>query len=290
MNKEKQNKYILIFLGPSILFVFILRIVPLFYTIGLSFTSLDLLRGIPARYIGFSNYVKMIHDPRFLHAVGVTIIFTISCTFGTLILGIVLALCLNRQFYGQGVFRTLVLLPMFVTPIAVGTIWFIMFDDQIGPINYILESIGLSRPNWLGSPFYPFVAISVSDIWQWTPFVSLLVLAGLQNVDIQLYEAAKVDGATNLKIFWQITLPMIRGVIGVTVILRSMDALRLFDKIYVLTMGGPGISTESVNMLIYKAAFRWFQFGYSSAMVVLLLVPIAGLYWFFSRKLLQPPS
>lgn len=290
MDKKKgELAYLLTFLVPCLVFIFVLRIAPVFYTVGLSFTSLDWLRGVPARYIGLENYRSLIQNPRFVHAVGMTILFTALCTSGTLILGLLMALCLNQELPGRRVYRALVLLPMFVTPVAVGTIWFIMFHSQIGPINYILESIGLSGPRWLGSPFFALIAICVSDIWQWTPFVSLLILAGLQNVDVQLYEAAKVDGASDPKLFWHITLPMIRGVILVAIILRSMDAFRIFDKIYVLTMGGPGVATESASMLIYKAAFRWFQLGYAGAMVIILLGPLIGIYWIFSKQLLESP-
>jgi len=287
--RKEERIYLLLFLGPCLIFIFILRIAPLFYTLGLSFTSLDLLRGIPAQYVGLENYQRLFQDSRFIHALRVTTALTGICVSGTLFLGLPMALLLDQRFLGQRVCRTLFLLPMFVAPVAVATTWFILFHVKIGPINYLLKLIGLHGPEWLNSPFFAFLAISVSDVWQWTPFVALLILAGLQNIDVQLYEAAKIDGASNLKLFWHITLPGIREVVLVAIILRSMDAFRIFDKIYVLTMGGPGVSTESISMLAYKVAFRWLQLGYAAAMVIVPLGAITAVYWIFSKQLRESP-
>ena len=202
----------------------------------------------------------------------------VVATFVQVAFGLFLAILFNREFYGKGFLRAILLLPMVITPVVVGTIWYILFHDTIGPINYMLSLIHIKPINWLGNPWSAFMAIVVSDTWQWTPFIFLLLLASLQVIDPVYYEAAKVDGASGGQCFRYITFPFIRKSIVIAAVLRSMDVFRIFDVVFVLTFGGPGTSTETVSLLVYKAAFKYFEIGYSSALVIILLILLAVMY------------
>jgi multiple sugar transport system permease protein len=160
-----------------------------------------------------------------------------------------------------------------------------MFNELVGPINYTLKSLGIAAPSWLESPLHAFLAILIADTWQWTPFTFILILAGLQNIDEELYQAARVDGANFLQSFFRITLPLVRGTIFTTAILRSMDAFRVFGKVFIMTSGGPGRRTEVMSMLIVKTAFDLFEIDFAAALVSLLLVALGIVYFFLIRNL-----
>ena len=179
----------------------------------------------------------------------------------------------------------MLLIPLFLPTVAVGTVWYIMFNELVGPINYALKSLGIAAPSWLETPFYAFLAILIADTWQWTPFTFILILAGLQGIDEELYQAARVDGANFLQSFFRITLPMIGGTVFTTAILRSMDAFRVFGKVFIMTSGGPGRQTEVMSMLIVKIAFDFFEIDFAAALVSLLLVALGVIYFFLIRKI-----
>jgi multiple sugar transport system permease protein len=203
------------------------------------------------------------------------------------VLGTGLAFAFDKNFRGKGIVRGVLILPMFLNPVAVGTIWYILYEPSIGPINYLLEGFGLNAINWLGSPTIALWAILIADVWQWTPFIFLLVLSGLQGVPITLIEAAQIDGASDLLVFRRITLPLVSGTILVASLLRAMDAFRIFPKIYVMTGGGPGQATESGSILILKTAFRFFEMGYAASMTIIMLFLLMVLYSFYLRFIRQ---
>jgi multiple sugar transport system permease protein len=268
----------MLFVGPCVIYIFIWRILPVFYTVDLSFSSWNLLKQQNPELIGLQNYIGALTDPRFYSSLKVTAILMIIATSLQLTLGLLLAVFFNRELFGKGVLRSILLIPMVLTPVVVGTIWYILFHDSIGPINFFLGLLGIKPINWLGNPISAFSAIIISDTWQWTPFVFILLLAALQVIDPVYYEAARIDGANGFQCFKHITIPLIRKSIIIAALLRSMDVFRIFDKIFVLTFGGPGTSTETVSLLVYKAAFKYFELGYSSALVIILLTILAGMY------------
>jgi len=281
---KRKHLYIIGFLTPSILYMIILRFVPLVYTSYLSFFNYNFAKGVHT-FIGLENYIKFIPSIRFLGALKFTILFVIvsvTCEFG---IGLGLALLFNQPFKGKNIFRNILLIPMFIAPVAVGTIWHILFNSLIGPINYFLDVVGLPIVNWYGTPTTAFIAILISDIWQWTPFTFLLLLAGLQTVNQELYDVASIDGASKIQTFYYITLPMIKSTIFITLMLRLMDAMRIFEKIYVMTYGAPKDSTESLSLLVYKAAFEWFEVGYASAMIVFMICLLGIIYYVFIKKI-----
>jgi multiple sugar transport system permease protein len=198
-------------------------------------------------------------------------------------IGTGLAIATDRHFKGKDVVQGTLLMPMFLTPVAVGTIWYILFEPGIGPINYLLTLLGLPTPNWLGDQSLALWSIIISDIWQWTPFVYLLVLSALQGVPLDVIEAAKIDGARDYQIIRRVTLPLIKGTILVAALLRAMEAFRVFPKIYVMTGGGPGRATESGSILIYKTAFRFFEMGYAASMTIIMLILLIMIYGYYLK-------
>ncbi|MBD3306458.1 ABC transporter permease subunit, partial [candidate division KSB3 bacterium] len=170
------------------------------------------------------------------------------------------------------------ILPMFLNPVAVGTIWYILYEPSIGPLNYFLSLVGIGQVNWLGSTSIALWSVLIADVWQWSPFIFLLVLSTLQGIPQNLIEAAEIDGASDLAILRRIKLPLIRGTIFVAAFLRAMDAFRIFPKIYVMTGGGPGQATESASIYILKTAFRFFEMGYAASMTIVMLVMLVIVY------------
>jgi multiple sugar transport system permease protein len=184
---------------------------------------------------------------------------------------------------GTAVFRTLFILPMMIAPVAVGLVWRYMFDAQFGLVNALLKTVGLSAQAWLAEPGLAFAAIVIADIWQWTPFVFIMMAAALANVDSSVIEASRIDGATWWQMTWKVKLPMILPVIAITLMMRLIDAFRVLEVVYVLTFGGPGDATEILSLHIYKTAFVGQQLGQAAAISILLLVVVMALSWFALR-------
>lgn len=283
--KAEETIYLLFFLSPCLTYILMWRVGPIFYTLGMSFFSASLVQKGAPRWVGLANYIDILTNPRYINALRVTFLMMIATTSIELLMGLGFALLLHQEIKGKNIFQTCILLPMFVPSVAVATVWYIMLHYNIGPGNYVLTALGLPRVNWLSTKVGAFWSIVVSDIWQWTGFMFLLIFAALHNISIELYESAKVDGANNFQLFWYITLPAIRAIMIIAAFVRSLEAFRLFDKIFVLTFGGPGISTETVTMLIWKTVFRWFRMGQGVAMIGITLVLLGVVYYSFMRML-----
>jgi multiple sugar transport system permease protein len=208
-----------------------------------------------------------------------TLLFAAVCVSAEMVLGIALALALEHPVRGMAIFRTIFILPMMIAPIAVGLAWRYMFDAQFGLINAVLGLFGVKAMTWLADPTLAFIAIVIADIWQWTPFVFIMMLAALAGVDSAVLEAARIDGARWWQQIFLVKLPMVMHVIAITLMMRLIDAFRVLEVVYVLTFGGPGNSTEILALHIYKTAFVGQQMGVAAAVSVLLLVVVAGLSW-----------
>jgi multiple sugar transport system permease protein len=279
---------LLCLLLPGMAYLVVIRLVPALFTIGLSFTHWNLQEGGPPRLVGLDNYRALAGDAGFLGALGRTLLFMVVATAVELVLGLAIALLLNRKMALRRTVRTIVLAPMVLTPAVVGMIWYILFHAQIGPVNWILSLLGIAGPGWLTDPAMAPLAVLIADIWHWTPFMMLLCLAGLQGVPNELTEAAQVDGAGPWQTLWRIIIPTIADTMAVAAILRAMEAFELFAEPYVMTGGGPGDSTDTLSLHIYKAAFTFFNMGYAGAMVVVsvgVLVALYGAYLRLSPKL-----
>jgi multiple sugar transport system permease protein len=265
---ERNLKYI--FPLPAVIFVFLLMIFPVTYTAVISFTDWTLTSGRPMKFVGFESYLKIIKEPRFFNAIGRTFYFTIGAVAAETVLGTAIALILNRDFYGKNALKLILLLPLVATPVAVGIVFNLFYDPTIGFLNYVLSVLGLPQSGWVTAPNTVLPSLMLVDIWQWTPMVALIVMAGLAGLSSEPYESAKVDGASAAQTFFHITLPMVMPTILTAVILRAVDALKTYDIIYAMTGGGPGYSSETLNILAYKFSFEYFNLGQASSILVFL--------------------
>jgi len=240
------------------------------FSIYVSLMKYSLSMTIESRFIGIENYIEVLQWPLFLNAIQVTLSFMCMAMIPEFFIGLAIALVYNQEIKGKNVFRTIMLLPMMLTPSIVGLIWKFMLNQELGIINYILGTMGLPRPAWLGDPVLALPSTALVDIWQWTPFMALIFLAGLQSLPNEPFEAAYVDGATKWQVFRHVTLPMLKPVISVAVLLRGLDAFRVFDAIYLLTWGGPANRTEVGTLFNWRIAFQYFDFGRASALSFIL--------------------
>ncbi len=269
-----------LYLGPAVIVMAAACLYPVLSAFQLA--GFDWSMGTPwesARWVGWDNFVSAFSNPRVWSSLWTTLLFAAVCVSAEMVLGIALALALEHPVRGMAIFRTLFILPMMIAPIAVGLAWRYMFDAQFGLINALLQAVGLSAQTWLADPTLAFIAIVIADVWQWTPFVFIMMIAALANVDSSVIEASRIDGARWWQQTFLVKLPMIMHVIAITLMMRLIDAFRVLEVIYVLTFGGPGDSTEILALHIYKTAFIGQQLGVAAAISVLLLVVVAALSW-----------
>jgi len=270
---------------PSMIVLLIVSIYPLIYAIFLSFHSLVLTKSSAGQFIGVSNYVALIHNPRFWISLKHTLFFASTSVGVSFILGFTLALLLNQSIKGKSIYRVILMVPMVLPPIVIGFGFRFMYNYDFGIFNYFLGAIGLPKYPFLAMPATALSSIIVADIWQWTPFMTLVLLAGLETVPLDLYEAGRIDGASTWQLFRHVTLPTIRPVMLVAVLIRTMDALREFDKIFIMTRGGPGEASETLNLYAWKSGFSWFRVSESTTIAIVMLVLIIGLSQLFIKAI-----
>jgi multiple sugar transport system permease protein len=281
LTHDRWLKYWLLL--PTVGILLVLSAYPLLYSLYLSLFNYRLNKYT---FIGLANYQQMFQDTLFWGSVKTTLIFTAVVVPTELVLGLLLALLLNEELRFRGIYRTALIIPMVLAPVVVGILFRLLYNIDFGLPNYLLENVfHLARIDWFGNSDLSLVAIMTMDIWQWTPFMFLVLLAGLQSIPVDLYEAARVDGASAWQSFWRITLPLLRPTVMVGLLVRSMDALRIFDQVFVTTQGGPGTSTEVVSFFIYKQAFKFTHITYAAALVMVLLVITLFISVFYVRLL-----
>ena len=266
-------------IAPALSTILLVALFPLAWTLWESVHLHDLrMPWLGRPFIGAGNYLEAVRDPRFWAALGHTAFFTAISVTAELGLGLALALAMNRANRGRTVVRAAVLVPWAIPTVVSALLWRFIFDDQAGIVNSVLSSVGvIHRPIvWFIHPDLAWVPVIVSDVWKTTPFVALIALAGLQTIDPRVYEAAALDGASRFQAFRRVTLPLLRPALVVAVLFRAVEALRIFDLVYVLTRGGPGGSTETVSVLTYLLMFQELDMGQASA-AGLLTAAVAGL-------------
>jgi len=225
-------------------------------------------------FAGLANYERMLGDERFGWAVLRTLYFTLLSVALPVVFGVAAAVCFHREFRGRGLARTIFIMPMMATPVAVALVWTMMFHPQLGVLNYLLTSLGLPPSEWVYNPTTVIPTLVMVETWQWTPLVMLIVLGGLASLPGDPYEAALIDGASGWQVLRHITLPLVWPFIVVAAVIRGIDALKAFDTIFVISNGGPGTASETVNILLYLQAFSFYDIGYASAIVVVFFVLI----------------
>ncbi len=233
------------------------------------------LRG--PEFVGLANFQRaVLADERFRNAFWLTLYFTLLATGLQVALGVALALLLNRPFRGKGFFRSIVLLPMVATPVAIALVWMMMYNPTLGVMNYLVSLIGLGPYKWASDARLVIPSLAIVDTWEWTPLITLITLAGLATLPVEPYESALIDGATSGQMFWRITLPLLRPTIMVALLFRAIDCLKTFDIIYVMTAGGPGFASETLNVYTFQVGLFYFQVGYASSLLVILFALVMG--------------
>ncbi|WP_394927232.1 carbohydrate ABC transporter permease [uncultured Robinsoniella sp.] len=274
-NYKRKDKRTLFFLTmPSFVILFILTVVPLVFSLGISMFDYNITNAKNIKFVGLANFIRAVRDNYFTSAILVTVIQVAATVAGQMVLGMLIALLLSREFKGAKIMRSLYIIPMMITPVVSGIMWRMMFNADLGIVNYMLGKLGVPSINWLGSPGTALATIIITDIWLSTPFVTMILLAGIQAISNDYYDAAAMDGVNTLQKFCYITLPLTKPMVLLALLFRIMDAIRRYDSIMAMTAGGPGISTQTLNIYAYYQGFSYFNIGYSSALSMILLISI----------------
>ncbi|MBY3198084.1 carbohydrate ABC transporter permease [Rhizobium laguerreae] len=261
-----------LFYQPVIAFFGTVSVVITIYVVWLTLHNISLMRPGQEQFIGLDNYVRLLLDPRGLNALWRTVLFTVLATTIELIIGLFIALLLDREFHGKRIARAIMLVPIVMTPIVVGLTWRFMFDPSSGMANYLLSLLHLGPVDWLGSPNVALFSVMIADIWQWTPFVVLLTMASLEALPGDPQNAARVDGAREWQVLWHITLPALHRALLVVALIRAIDSVKTFDIFYIMTRGGPALSTETLNLYGYISAFTNFDISYALTVAMVLTI------------------
>ena len=274
-NKERVTGWLMLL--PALLILGLVFIYPILRAFWLSWFAENLGTQLQPVFTGWGNYQRMLGDGRFWQSLGNTTVFTVVSVALELILGLGVALVLNKSFFGRGAVRTIAIIPWALPTAVMGLAWAWIFNDQYGVVNDLLRRLGAidTGINWLGTPTLAMIALIIADVWKTTPFIGIILLAGLQSISEDLYEAHRMDGAAPWQSFYQITLPLLMPQILIALLFRFAQSFGVFDLVQVMTGGGPAGSTETVSIYIYSTVMRYLDFGYGAALVVvtfLLLV------------------
>jgi len=268
---------------PTWIFLALVVLIPFFYGVYISFLNINLASFLPPSFVGFDNYQTVLAASETWSTLRITLIITFIGLLTQIPIGILLALVLHENLRGTKIFRSILITPMLLTPVAVGLTYRFMFDTDLGVINWALGSLGIEKVNWLGSQTSALFAIIIVDSWQSIPFVMLLVLAALTAISPSLYEAARVDGASVNQIFRRITLPLITPTLLVITMIKIMDFLKLFDTLFILTRGGPGNATTTLGLWTYKTGFVFLEFSRAAALGVIITIITLPVYFLWRR-------
>ena len=264
-------------LAPALAFLLVMAVWPFAYLLYASFTSYQLAVPIPIEFVGVDNFTRLLGAERFWSSLGITAIFALVAVPLQILIGLGLALLINSVSRGREFYASLFLIPMMLAPIVVGFAWNLFLNPIYGPLNSALRGMGLSPPAWAQSPDWALPIIVLVDIWQWTPLVMVILIAGLRAIPSTIFEAARVDGSSRRQTFFNIVLPMLAPYIVVAFVLRFIDSFKVFDVIYILTRGGPGTSTQNLAYYTYDLGFNRFEFGAAGALsIIQLIVMIVG--------------
>ena len=267
------NKHIKwVFSLPALIFMILMIAVPIVMTFIFSLNEWNLLMGNGMKFNFGKNYIDVLTSVEFWQSLGITFYYTILATVAEMLLGLAIALVLNRNFVGKNVVKTIVLLPYMMAPVAVGLMWMLFYEPSTGLMNFIFTSVGLPRSSFVSAKETVIPAIAAVETWQMTPMVVIVCLAGLSSLPTDPMEAARVDGATPLQSFFKVTLPLMTRTLFSIGLLRFIDVFKSFDLIYAMTKGGPANASRTLNLYAYETAFSYYRFGTSSTMLMLLFI------------------
>lgn len=287
MRISRINLHGYIYLAPALLLVAIFSVYPVIYSITLSFQRFDFYK-LTGKWIGFANYIQLFKNPELANAFKNGLIWSFGSLAAQIVLGVTLALILNLNFFGRGFVRAMVILPFFLPGVSMSLTWRWMYYDLNGIINYILQKVGIIKDPilWLSSTKTAMLAVIFVAVWRYTPFVVINVLARLSTISKNLYEAARIDGAGSIQCFFNITLPQLRGVILIVVMLRGIWMFNKFQEIHIITGGGPLGATTTLPILAYDAAFGMMRIGEGSAIntFIFLILSVTACIYLYTFK------
>lgn len=278
------------FILPTLAVLILLNTFPLIYSLILSFSRVDTSTGLNIGEPTLGNWSSLMQDAQFWSSVKFTVVFTFVATIVEYFIGLGLALLLREKLRGGALFRVLFAIPMMLAPVAIGFMWRMLYDQSYGPIDAILRGLGLGAPGWLSSSHLAVVSVVIMDVWEWTPLIFLLMLAGLQAIPDEIIDAARVDGANGFNIVVRVIFPMLAPVTVMAVFLRMIDSFQIFGQIFLLTGGGPGTATTSTTLYGFFQGFQTFDLGYGATIALSLLVlviVVATVFLAVSRRLLK---
>lgn len=281
-----ENRVWKLMVAPSMLLLVLMSIYPTLFNLYNSFFDWNFANSKPRVFVGLKNFITAFKDPNFLQAMLNTIVLVAAAVSIEFVLGFVIALLFNQGVRGTRFFRTMMIVPTMITPIVASLMWLLMYNSDYGVVRFLLQQIGIANPPaLLASKMYALPAVILVDVWQWTPFVMLIILAGLTAMPKETTEAACVDGANGFQRLIHIILPSLKPMIAVTLLMRVMDTFKFFEVIYMLTKGGPGNATETVSYFAYKVGFSFFDVGESSAICLIILLVVMTICRFLNKYL-----
>ena len=281
--KSSQNRVYIYLTIPALIVILVLLIAPIINGIKISLTNYDLLRQTND-FIGLRNYIKALSDSSFYLALLRNIIYVIIVVSFNFLIGFGMAYVCAQKFFGNKLIRFIIILPMLLIPASAAVLWKFMYNYDIGVINILLEFLHIPRVEWLINPNLALFSVIITDIWAWTPWMFLILLAGLENLNKETIEAARIDGASGFSFIRLVVWPMMAPVISVAISLKAIETFRTFDYVWVMTMGGPGNSSDILSTFIYKSAFKNMKYGYASALSIIVLIIMVVLSFYLVRN------
>lgn len=283
---SRNRRIALVFLLPAVVALFVTTIYPMLYALWLSFRNYDLAKPfIPRIFVGTANYAEVLTSNAFFHALVVTFKLMAVTLSVQLVLGVGIALLVTQRLPGMALARTLLLIPMMISPVIVGLVWLFLYFPELGYLNYFIGLAGLGPVPWITSTQWALTAIAIADIWQWTPFIMMGTAAALQSLSPEPYEAARIDGNSRWDVFRHVTLPQLKPVLISLLFLRAIDAFKIYDIIFVLTKGGPADATEVISLYIYRQSFTFWRMGVGAAASFVSLIIISILITLFFKQM-----
>ena len=285
--KKQSRKDFATFMLPALVIMVLVLALPLGYDILVSFFDKSLKYQGLGNFVGLENYIADLKNDEFTGSVLTTCIFTVGVVLIEFVLGLLIALGLNSLGKGKNIIFTIIIIPMMITPVAVGLIWRLILHSQLGIVNYLLSLINIAKIDWLGNTSLALPTVMFVDIWQNIPYMVLVLMAGLVTLPQEPFEAATIDGASRSQAFFRLTIPMMMPTFSVVLLLRSIMSFKTYDLIYVMTRGGPGTATQLISYTIYNQAYRYLKTGTAASMsiyLVLMIVPVAILFLWLSRS------
>lgn len=270
-----RRRIYLLFLLPALVAIFAVIVFPWLFTLWMSLNEWQI--GMNRSFVGLANYQMLATNSRFLETIPRTLYFTVLSVVAPVILGMAAAEVFHQRFPLRGLLRGIYVLPMMTTPVAIALVFIMMYHPQLGILNYLLSRVGIPPQLWIYDKNTVIAALVLVETWQWTPLVMLIVLGGLAALPTEPYESALIDGASRWEMYRYITLPLVMPFLMVAIIIRAIDAFKSFDIIFVMTQGGPGTASETINIYLYLQAFSFFNIGHASAVVVVFFVLIVGM-------------